>query len=75
VDNLLDRDAGVPLYVGVQTNLRKSAVLLPDRWCGNTGRINVPEPLVLANDLFHRGPGMSGWRIGCSPEAARLQKP
>ena len=49
-------------HVGLETNLRKLALLLSDDRSSLSGRINVRQPLALADDLFRRGAHLSrGW--------------
>ena len=47
-------------YVGLEANLRKSAVLLFACRRDRSRRINVRQPLVLADNLFRRGPRLPG---------------
>lgn len=52
-------------YVGIQTDIRKSAVLLSACWRDFAGRVNVSEPLVLADHLLQRRLGLPCGGLGC----------
>ena len=48
--------------MGLKTNLRKLALLLSGDRSGLSRRLNVRQPLALADDLFRRGTDLSrGW--------------
>ena len=59
-------------YVGVQTNLRESAVLLSGGWRHIADRVDVPQSLALADDLLRRRNRIFGWWVGVVSQAARL---
>ena len=49
-------------HVGLETNLRKFALLLSGDRGGLSGRLNVRQPLALADDLLRCGTHLSrGW--------------
>jgi len=50
------------------------ALLLPDRWCSVAVGVDVPESLVLANNLLRYRYRYAGRRIGVASKAAGLSK-
>lgn len=61
---------GVTGYVGIQTDLRKSALFLFVHWPGVALGFYVPELLALADNLFRGRIVMPGRRIGRLVEEA-----
>ena len=57
-------------HVGLETNLRKLALLLSGDRSGLPGRFNVCQPLALADDLFRRRTHLSRGRVGRIIEAS-----
>ena len=51
-------------YVGIQTDIRKSAVFLLAGWRDFACGLYVPQSLALADHLFWCGFNMPGCRIG-----------
>ena len=57
-------------YVGLKTNLRKPALLLPDDRSPLSGCLNVRQSLALADDLLRRWARVSCGGIGRSSQAS-----
>lgn len=68
------RDRLVKQYVGLEADLREYSILLLVSRGDMSGRVNVPEPLVLADDLLRRWIAVLSGRIGCAAEATRLSR-
>lgn len=72
----MDNESGtwrrIKRYVGLETNLRKLAVHVFARWRVVTCLVAVHQLLVLANNLFRNGFGVSRGGTRRAPEAPRL---
>jgi len=58
------------IYVGLEANLRKFAVLLFAGWCAHPGCFNVRKSLVLADDLLCGRSWLPRRRIGSAVETS-----